>query len=135
MKLNQHWVWGGLLLLATVLMLAVVLCRRIPSKDARGSFPQDVARDFVSAVNSNNYALAAGYWRTGDITLLEENFKISFEGFCNQMIQCDSFKVTPIAWQKERSFLVQFEGVHEENRKAFGLYLKQVQGNWKLVRD
>lgn len=135
MRPNQRWGCAGAVLLVTVLMLAAALWHRIPSKDASGKYPQDVARDFVTAVNSDNYALAESYWRTGHVAFLEDQYKISFEDFCSQMIQCDSFKITPIAWQKEKSFLVQFEGMKGDNRRAFGLYLKQDQGNWKLVRE
>ena len=116
-------------------MAAVVLWHRIPPKDGLGNTPEIVARAFVNAVNANDLAQAASYWNPGDVRNVEANSHTNFEAFCGEFIECDSFEVTPVARQKEQSFLVQFVGTKANKQKAFSLYLKRIDGNWKLVMN
>jgi hypothetical protein len=128
------WGCGGVLLILGILLVGIVLRYRIPQRDSFGTLPQSVADDFVTAVNLNDVVLASSYWKEGSIEHLEKAFEIKFEVFCEQMIQCDTYTLEPIARQKGDSFLVQFEGNKDGKRKSFGLYLKRVEGKWKLVR-
>lgn len=116
-------------------LLSVVFGRRIPPKDRNGNTPQVVAREFVGAVNAKDYDLAASHWRPSDVQNLEANANMRFPMFCADFIECDSYRLTPVAWQKAESFLVQFEGEKAGRQKAFALYLKQIDGEWKLVMN
>jgi len=134
-KPKPEWFLAGFLLTVLAAGAGVIWWHRIPPKDAFGRTPQSVAERFVNAVNGKDLALAESYWRNEGIQVLKKKFDLDFGTFCREFIECDSFKLTPVARQKGGTFLVQFVGIKDGKRRAFGLYLEVVEGNWKLVRD
>jgi hypothetical protein len=63
----------------------------------------------------------SSYWKQGDIKVFENTYGTNFEAVCTEIIECDSFKLTPRGWQKGGFFVVAFEGYKGENLKRFGL--------------
>ena len=112
-------------------MLASLGCT---PKDDDGNRPEDVARMFVEAVQAGDFDKAATYWRKGDVKNIEANSKMSFKDFSTYYFKCDSFDVELMRKDK-KSHVVAFRGRENGRAKTFGLWLKRIDGKWRLLME
>ena len=103
--------------------------------DVNGNRPRDVAKAFLDAVQSNDFAKAASFWGPGTIQNVEANFEMKFEDFCTRTFKVDSYKLGITTRQKEGLFNVPFKGSLAGTNKAWGLYLKLIGGKWRIMED
>jgi hypothetical protein len=102
-------------------------------RDTEGKKPTDVVSAFVDAVQKEDFALAASYWKPGDVQNIEKNWRSSFRDFCVKEFRCDRYRV--VQMPKDKLNHVLFEG-HRGNRvTTFNLYLEKVGGKWRLRMD
>lgn len=128
---------AGLLLLLLVPLCsacALVLFHWAP-KDKNGNRPRDIARAFVEAVRSNDFARAASFWKPGSIQNAESNFQMKFEQFCSQTFKCDSYKLSATGRQKGSYHKVGFRGKRNGTETRYGLYFKRVDDEWRIVEE
>jgi hypothetical protein len=114
-----------------MLMLAVSGCR---PKDNDGNRPEDVVRMFVEAVQAGDFEKATTYWRNGDVKNIEANSHMSFKDFCLHFFECDSFAVSFMRKDK-KSQVVAFRGQQNGREKTFGLFLKRIDGKWRMQME
>lgn len=125
---------GALLLLSACYAIALFLFHWAP-KDRNGNRPPDVAKAFIEAVQSNDFARAASFWKPGSIRNTESNFQMKFEEFCVQTFKCDSYTVSIVAGRQKQSYKVGFRGRRMDRETRFGLYFKRVDDEWKIAED
>jgi hypothetical protein len=103
--------------------------------DVNGDRPRDVAKAFIDAVQSNDFAKAASFWGPGTIQNVEANFEMKFKDFCILIFKVDSYKLGITTRQKEGSFSVPFKGSLTGTNKAWGLYLEVIDSKWRIIED
>lgn len=124
----------ALLLLLGCFILSPLLWHWTP-RDTNGNRPRDVAKAFIEAVQSNDFVGAASFWKPGTPRYMEINTGMSFEGFCNEIFKCDSYKLGVTTRQKEGLRMVPFRGESDGRIKAWSLYFDKVGGQWRIVEN
>lgn len=104
-------------------------------KDRNGNRPPDVAKAFIEAVQSNDFARAASFWKPESIQNTESNFQMKFKEFCVETFKCDSYKVSVLAGRQKQSYKVGFRGRRKNGETRFGLYFERVDDEWKIAED
>jgi hypothetical protein len=125
---------GVVLLLLSVCSSCALLLFHWAPRDRNGNGPRDVAKAFVEAVQSNDFATAASFWNPSSIGNAESNFQMKFEEFCVRTFKCDTYKLSMTGRQKSY-FKVGFRGLRNGHEMRWGLYFKRVEGEWRIVED
>lgn len=126
---------GWLLLLLPGCCALALLAFHSAPRDKNGNRPRDVARAFIEAVQSNDFAGAASYWKSGTPRYMEINTGMSFEDFCNETFKCDTYKLGVTTRQKEGLRMVPFSGKLNGRVKAWSLYFDKVGGQWRIIEE
>jgi len=80
---------------AVVLLMCASGCQDRPSADNRGNTPEDVAHDFLKAVQSEEYEKAASLWTAEALASIERSpYYNSFTNFCELFAPYDRFEVS-----------------------------------------
>jgi len=104
-------------------------------RDRNGNRPRDVAKAFIEAVKSNDFAGATRFWEPGATRRVEANFQMSFENFCTETFKCDVYRLGFTTRQKEGLRMVPFRGKLDGHTKAYSLYFRKVDGAWKIGEE
>jgi hypothetical protein len=139
MATNRQWLrrsfqFGGVFLLLLLCSSCALLVFHWAPRDSNGNCPRDVAKAFVDAVQSNDFAKAASFWDPSSIQNMESNSQMKFKEFCVRTFKCDTYKLSMAGRQKSH-FKVGFRGRRNGDQTRWGLYFKRVGGEWRIVED
>ena len=123
-----------LLLLPVCSSCAALLLYHWAPRDRNGNGPRDVAKAFVEAVQSNDFAKAASFWNPSSIQNVESNVQMKFEEFCVRTFKCDTYKLS-MAGRQKSYFKVGFRGRRNGEQTRWGLYFKRVDGEWRIIEE
>ena len=83
-------------------------------------------------MNRKDFDLAKTYWEDGAVEDIELMGKTTFREFCEKKFICSSCSVTRPVKQKGDWWNLEFQGIREGKPVSQILYLKKVDGVWKL---
>jgi len=131
MRRVEKSIFGWHVLLATVVVIAVFLegCIR---RDKDGVFPEEVARNFLIAVQKNDYSTAAKYWNSDAPENFKHNSGLSFNEYCEKYFKCDTFELGKPYTGKTGYVFIEFSGKLGGKDKGYALPLKKVDDRWLL---
>jgi hypothetical protein len=112
----------------------VMSIMRWGSKDINGDRPGDIVRKCVEEIQRKNYSEAAKLWKKGDMQNIEKNNSSSFEEYCEEFFQCDTFSLSHP--KREKGYhVVYYNGWQRGAEKHYMLFLQKVDHRWCLREE